>query len=159
MDNRYDEENLLDAFKQFKSKDDLLEALEWFDKTYQRIVELSEGWGMSPPNSEVGWLRFSLHLMSKHEPGINPFPKKAGAKPKPGTLMKDTLIIHALGTAKAAGKSINAAAHHLSKTKQFKGSSPEWIRRRYYDLKKADTPEGIKLREFLRSLQETSEGN
>lgn len=129
------------------------EALKWASKAIPKLLSLFDRYGIEPPNEWGGaWFDLAMSLAAEHESHIR-VPKKPGA-PR-SELVRDAMIVAALGANRPAGTSINAAAVHLSKkpmftgNSEFKKKSASSIRTRYYVLIDPKSSENQRLREFL----------
>lgn len=131
-------------------------ALSWANGFSERLLKTFDDFGLTRPDGDerLGvWRDLVIRLLIEREPKLHPFPNRGGAPIRSETVVKDFLILLALGPGRAPGKSIPAAAAHLAKRPHFKGMSAGYIKNRFYLLLRSKTPEGTRVRKHLEHMQ------
>lgn len=123
------------------------DAMRWFVETgWPKIEEAFQRYDIEPPFDKEKWVHLVINLMAEHEPGFRPNPGMPGRKPDVSTAIRDVVLLWSLGPGKPEKKSIRQAALDLTKNRKvchgwFLGKSPDYLARRYRDLRDRNDPE------------------
>ena len=132
-------------------------AARWAGDALEKLDALKDHYGIDRDNdNETQWMMLALRLAAERYPNqfAPKFPKKK-RKVDRRSIARDAWLYILLVDAEGSGKPVTDRVRFLAKNAPaFKGANPETLRKRYIKLKKENTPEGKRLREYIRSLQE-----
>jgi hypothetical protein len=132
-------------------------ALDACVEFFKRIRVLMREYGCDP-DDEGAWMMFAIRLAVKHHPGVKPelLQHRKGRKATKEKLGDDIILYGEGVEAEETGKSVRARMRYLANNHpDFKGAKPETLRLRYQKLKNTKTPEGARLRSFLRWVKKS----
>jgi hypothetical protein len=134
-----------------------------------KFLGLFEKYGVEIPSADqpsldfdgawsLAWQELAYRLAVAHEPGMKVKTGKPGRRRSTKTFVQDCNILLELGV-KHGERSVLAAAQHLSKRPDFKGLSPRYLRKRYYELLNGETSDAVAFRKSFRALARDAEIN